>query len=207
MQHDCKCKDKLINFNNMKTFCYAKNQIISSEQAAIHPLDVGLIRGYAIFDFIRIEDFQPLYLAGYLARFISSAEKLNLPLNYDQDELQNIIYALIAKNELQQGGIRMIFSGGVSDNHFSPAGGSLFIFCEELTMPSPEKYELGVRLLSEEYISPLASIKTTNYTLPVWLSRKWKEMEVEDVLYHHGGIISESSRSNIFMVKDGIIST
>src|SRR5690606_34589171 len=150
MQHDCKCNDNLININNMKTFCYAKTQIISADQAAIHPLDVGLIRGYAIFDFLRIENFQPLFLACYLSRFISSAKKLNLPLDYDQDELKNIIYALIEKNELQQGGIRMIFSGGVSDNHFSPASGSLFIFCEELTMPSPEKYELGVKLLSEE---------------------------------------------------------
>src|SRR5690606_35982622 len=99
MQHDCKCNDILININNMKPFCFAKNQIISAEQAAIHPLDIGLIRGYAIFDFLRTEDFQPLFLGGYLDRFISSAEKLNLPLNYDQDELNNIIYALIKKNE------------------------------------------------------------------------------------------------------------
>jgi branched-chain amino acid aminotransferase len=191
----------------MKPFCFAKNQIISAEQASIHPLDIGLIRGYAIFDFLRTEDFQPLFLGGYLERFMSSAEKLNLPLEYDQDELKQIIYALINKNELQQGGVRMILSGGLSENHFSPSLGTLFIFCEELTLPSPEKYEQGVKLLSEEYIRPLASIKTTNYTLPVWLSKNWKEMKAEDVLYHYGGIISESSRSNIFMVKNGIVST
>src|SRR5690606_3594045 len=64
-----------------------------------------------------------------------------------------------------------------------------------------------VKLVTEEYVRPLSSIKTTNYTFPVWLSAKWKEQAAEDVLYHCAGNISESSRSNIFMVKNGIVAT
>jgi|SRR5690554_3657932 len=191
----------------MKPFCFANDRILPSEQAFIHPLDIGLIRGYAIFDFFRTENFKPFFLEEYLRRFISSAERTYLPLNLGLHELERIVHELIEKNELEQGGIRMILSGGVSENHFSPSRGSLFIFCETLNMPPREKYEFGVKLLSEEYVRPLPTIKSTNYTLPVRLSVNWKEQGVEDLIYHYDGIISESSRSNIFIVKDNKIAT
>lgn len=191
----------------IKPFCFSVDQIVPAQEAAVHPLDIGLIRGYAIFDFFRTANFQPLFLDAYLDRFMTSAQSLRLPLNFSKNDLKSIISSLIEKNELEQGGIRMVLTGGVSDNHFSPTTGSLFIFCETLHMPAAEKYERGVKLLSEEYIRPLSGIKTTNYTLPVWLSAGWKEQAAEDLIYHFNGVISESSRSNIFMVKNGELST
>src|SRR5690554_393776 len=190
-----------------KPFCFSGNQIVAADTAAIHPLDIGLIRGYAIFEFFRVDDFKPFFLEDYLNRFIASAKHTHLPLAYGLEELKNIVFELIEKNHLEQGGVRMVLTGGLSDNHFSPTTGSLFIFCEELQMPAQEKYEKGVKLVSEEYVRPLPTIKTTNYTLPVWLSAKWKEQNAEDVIYHFAGVISESSRSNIFMVKNGVVST
>ena len=101
----------------------------------------------------------------------------------------------------------MVLSGGVSENHFSPALGKLFIFAESLTLPSPEKYQQGNKLLTLEYVRPIADIKTTNYTLPVWHSVNWNRLGAEDVLYHWGGWVSESSRSNFFIVKNGVLHT
>lgn len=191
----------------MKPFCFSGNQILPAQTASVHPLDLGLIRGYAIFDFFRTENYQPFFLQDYLERFIDSAQRSHMPLDYKREELEAIIAALIDKNNLEQGGVRMILTGGISANNFSPTGGQLFIFCEELVMPSAEKYDQGIKLLSVEYLRPLPTIKTTNYTLPVWLSAGWKEQAAEDVIYHSGGIVSESSRSNVFMIKNGEIST
>ncbi|MDR7129011.1 branched-chain amino acid aminotransferase [Algoriphagus sp. 4150] len=191
----------------MKPFCFADGQIISTEKASIHPMDLGLIRGYGIFDFFRTVNFKPLFLDSYLDRFFASAEKTFLPLDYSRAELKAVIQDLIEKNHLKEGGIRMVLSGGISSNHFSPAKGKLFIFAESLIFPPQEKYEKGIKLLSLEYVRPIADIKTTNYALSVWDSMRWKDAGAEDVLYHMNGIVSESSRSNFFIVKDGIIST
>src|SRR5690606_23737972 len=128
----------------MKPFCFAKDQIIAIDKASIHPMDIGLIRGYAIFDFIRVDNFQPYFLEDYLQRFINSAKSCALPLDFSKDELREIIYELIEKNGMQQGGIRMLLSGGISENKFSPSKGQTFIFCENLKMPPREKYEKGV---------------------------------------------------------------
>ncbi|WP_215226031.1 aminotransferase class IV [Echinicola shivajiensis] len=191
----------------MKPFCFAVDQIINSEKASMHPMDIGLIRGYAVFDFFRTVNYSPIFLEDYLNRFISSAQKTHLSLNLNPQQLEDVILELIKKNDLRSGGIRMVLSGGVSDNHFSPDKGSLFIFCEDLIFPSQEKYNKGVNLLTVDYIRPIPEIKTTNYALPVYLSADWKSKDAEDVLYHYNGIVSESSRSNIFIVKEGIIST
>ncbi|WP_373523510.1 aminotransferase class IV [Aquiflexum sp.] len=191
----------------MKPYCFAKNQIISSEMAVIHPMDIGLIRGYGIFDFFRTSNYTPLFLSDYLDRFIRSAEKTRLLLKLTKDELSYIILELIQKNDLKNGGIRMLLSGGLSENHFSPAEGTLFIFCEELDFPSQEKYAKGVKLLSAEHVRAIADVKTTNYAFPVWHSSDWKNQGAEDVIYHHKGLVSESSRSNIFMIKNGEIAT
>jgi len=191
----------------MKPLCFARNQIIPSSEATLHPMDIGLIRGYGIFDFFRTENFTPLFLTDYLDRFIGSSEKTYLPLDFNKEALRDIILELIERNNLRQGGIRMLLSGGISDNHFSPATGDLFIFCEDLMFPGTQKYTNGVKLLSADHVRALAEIKTTNYTFPVWLSANWKKNGAEDVIYHHNGLISESSRSNIFVIKNGVIST
>jgi branched-chain amino acid aminotransferase len=191
----------------MKPYCFANQEIIPSEKAVLHPLDIGLIRGYGIFDFFRTSGYTPLFLDDYLNRFIRSAEKTHLHLGLNKAALQEIVFSLISKNDLYDGGIRMVLTGGVSENHFSPTEGSLFIFCEALQFPSASKYEEGVKLLTADHVRAIADIKTTNYTFPVWHSVDWKKEGAEDVLYHHQGMVSESSRSNIFIVKNGSIST
>ena len=191
----------------MKPFCFADGKIIPTQDARLHPADLAVIRGYGIFDFFRTEQYHPVFLEDYLDRFTASAAKTFLPLPYSREELRTIITELIAKNDLKQGGIRMVLTGGVSENHFSPATGTLFMFGEELSFPSEEKYQQGVKLLTVEHVRAIADIKTTNYTLPVWHSMRWKEQGAEDVLYHWDGWVSESSRSNFFIIKDGVIHT
>lgn len=191
----------------MKPYCFAQSSIQKSADATIHPLDIGLIRGYAIFDFFRTVGHHPLFLENYLNRFLNSASKAGLTLDYSFEDLKEITIELIEKNDHKDAGIRMILSGGISENHFLPSKGNLYIFCEPLHLPSKEKYENGVKLLSVEYVRPLAEIKTTNYTYPCYLSMDWKAQGAEDVIYHHQDRISESSRSNIFLVKNGNIYT
>ena len=191
----------------MKPFCFADGEIIPSQDARLHPADLAVIRGYGIFDFFRTQAYQPVFLEDYLDRFIGSAAKTYLPLAYSREELRAIIAELIQKNNMEQGGIRMVLTGGVSEDHFSPATGKLFMFGEELSFPSEEKYQNGVKLISLEHVRAIADIKTTNYTLPVWHSVQWNAQGAEDVIYHWDGQVSESSRSNFFIVKDGIIST
>jgi branched-chain amino acid aminotransferase len=191
----------------MKPHCFAKDQIINSSTATLHPMDIAVIRGYGIFDFFRTSNYQPLFLEDYLTRFLNSAMKTRLPITLDRASIKEVILKLIELNDLKEGGIRMVLTGGVSENQFSPAQGSLFIFCEDLHFPSAAAYTHGVKLVSVEHVRAAAEIKTTNYNFPVFLSGDWKSNGYEDLIYHHNDYISESSRSNIFVIKNGEIHT
>jgi len=50
-------------------------------------------------------------------------------------------------------------------------------------------------------------VKTTFYLPSIALIPKLKASGAMEVLYHHNGLISETTRANIFLVKDGILST
>jgi branched-chain amino acid aminotransferase len=50
-------------------------------------------------------------------------------------------------------------------------------------------------------------VKTLNYVTPIRMLPKLKEMRADDLLYYDQGLISESSRSNVFIVKDERIFT
>src|SRR5690606_28328744 len=157
----------------MKPFGFADGMLIPPKTATIPPRHLALIRGFCIFDFFRTSGYTPLFLEHYLDRFVASAEIAHLPLPYSREQLRQIIVELIEKNDLHNGGMRLVLSGGISENNFSPALGKLFVFPESLTLPSPEKYQRGIKLLTLEYVRPIADIKTTNYTLPVWHSVNW----------------------------------
>ncbi len=188
-------------------YSFAYDRIIPTDEARIHPMDLAVIRGYGIFDFFRVSNGKPLFLEHYLDRFINSAKDTYMELGLSRNELRGTILQLIEKNEMITGGFRMVLTGGVSSNHFSPEKGSLFIFAEELSLPAKEKYEHGIKLLSLEHVRAVAKIKMTNYAYPVWHSKIWKESGAEDVLYHQNGEISESSRSNFFIFKNGKLIT
>ncbi len=57
---------------------FLNGRIIPAEQAAISPLDIGLLRGYAVFDLLRTVGGRPFLLAEHLKRLRSSAELLGL---------------------------------------------------------------------------------------------------------------------------------
>jgi len=65
----------------------------------------------------------------------------------------------------------------------------------------PESYYTkGVKLMAYEYTRETPYIKTTNYLKPISLQKEIEEAEAFDVLYHDGEFISESARSNFFIV-------
>jgi branched-chain amino acid aminotransferase len=62
-------------------------------------------------------------------------------------------------------------------------------------------YENGVKLIKVEHVRDLPEIKSLNYIVPITTLPRWKAENAYDVLYHKNGEISESSRSNFFIVK------
>ncbi len=182
-------------------FTYLHNEIVPAEKAFLHVRDLSIQRGYGIFDFFKIQDGHPFFLDDYLERFYNSAKVMRLTVPHTPTELKSIIYKLIQKNNIAESGIKMILTGGYSEDGYQPAAPNLIITQHPLTLPGKEQIEKGVKIITHDYVRDLPTAKTINYSMGIWLINKIKEQEAYDVLYHQHNMVSEFPRCNFFIVR------
>lgn len=189
-------------------YCFVNKQILPLQEAAISLNDLGLFRGYSIFDYFRTQKGEPFLMLPYLQRFRSSAEQLHLSVPLSEEALAEVIRELIYLNGFPESGVRLLLSGGYSENMFTPpARPNLVIRIEESVLPGSHVYSQGVKLMSTEYLRDVPTIKTTNYLNAI---RLWPQVEAAgatELLYHWNGQWLECSRSNFFVVVDGKLLT
>ena len=182
-------------------FC-VNGKIVLAKNAKLQVTDLGLIRGYGIFDFLKVENGIPLFIEDHLIRFQNSAISMGLNMSYTVEELKFLVMKLIAKNEFKKGGMKIILTGGYSDNGYLPAKESnMVILLTDLKPPAKRNYSKGIKLMLHEHFRHTAVVKTTNYIEPIRLAGELKKAKAVDVLYYWDGKISESARSNFFIVK------
>ena len=95
----------------MQEFIYLNGEILPAEKAQLHVSDLGLLRGYGIFDFFRSIDGQPVFMEDHLDRFENSAKLMGLPIPESRDKLREIIYEIIRLNPQKLLGVKMIMTG------------------------------------------------------------------------------------------------
>ncbi len=179
---------------------FFNDHFVANENALLHVSDLSMQRGYAIFDFCRTKNWQPLFLNDHLDRFYASAAAMHLPARYNKEELTGIVHELIERTLLDEAGIRILLTGGYSADGYQPASPNLIITCIAVKTASLADFENGITAMTYEQQRELPSVKTINYMMAVWLQPLLKEKKVNDVLYHHKGIITEFPRSNVFIV-------
>ncbi len=183
----------------MEPTCYLNGEFIALGTAAIPVGDLGVQRGYGIFDFIRVTNDVPLYIDDHLARFSNSADKMRLPIGKTTEELKGIIHQLLQMNNLPDSGLRILLTGGVSQDGYQIVQPNLAIIQSSLAAP-PSQLSKPYKLVTYSHSREMPHIKTTNYLMAVWLQPWVKEKQADDVLYHQQGMLSECPRSNFFMV-------
>ena len=176
--------------------------IVPAEKAMLHVTDLGLLRGFGIFDFLQNINGIPLFIDDYLDRFEKSARlmQLEFPEKNRAVLIQNV-KALIAKNGFQHSGLRLCLTGGYSEDVFTPTTPNFIILEQEIKQSADyQGFVNGEKLILHEYVRDIYEVKTTNYIVPILLQARWKAEGAIDVLYHKDGLVSESSRSNFFIV-------
>lgn len=180
---------------------YINDHFVEEDKAVINVRDLSVQRGYGVFDFFRIRDNKPLFLDDYLTRFFNSASELFITLPLSGQQLKEVIYTLISRNNIPHSGIRITATGGYSPDGYTPARGNLIIQQQPLIPVSAEKKEYGIKIITHEYMRDLPAVKSINYVMGVWLQRLVKEKQADDVLYVKNNLVTEFPRANIFMVS------
>jgi branched-chain amino acid aminotransferase len=186
----------------MPDYSCVNGKIVLAKNAKLQVTDLGLLRGYGIFDFLKVKKGIPLFIEEHMVRFQNSAKEMGLKLSYSVEELKAFVMKLIAKNKFKNGGMKIILTGGYSADGYLPAEESnMIILLTHFKAPAKKVFAKGVKLMLHEHFRHTAVVKTTNYIEPIRLAKDLEKVNAMDVLYHWDGKISESSRSNFFIVR------
>lgn len=169
--------------------------------------DVGLLRGYAVFDFFKAKGKVPIFIDDHLTRLMNSAEKMNIKLPHNKTELRSKISELLDRNGLAYSSIKIIVTGGESLDGFSPGKPQIVILNLPFSDPPRAIYQSGASLMLHEYTRDFPEVKSTHYAQALSLQAAWIETGHIDVLYHKDGLVSEVSRSNIFFFEGNTLRT
>lgn len=186
-------------------FYFLNGKILPADEARLHVSDLGLQRAYGIFDFFRAIDGRPLFLEDHLDRFERSAGLLGLSVPFTRDELRNLVAELTRLNPHPLLGFKFILTGGYSPDGFAPAEVPNLV-----VIPKPFKFldaPGGMHVMTVAHQRQLFEVKSLDYLMPIFALRRQREIGADDVLYHHNGLVTELSRSNLFIVKNGVVST
>lgn len=177
-------------------------QLTPVEKAMVHISDLAIQRGYGIFDFFFVKRGQPLFFEDYLDRFENSARLMELQLPVSRHDLKRQILELIEANDAPDSAIKLLLTGGYASDGFTPpAEQNLFIMGFPQKLYAPEVFEQGIKLMTYPYIRELAAAKTINYVTGIRILKNLQAANAQEVLYHDGKRVSESARSNFFIVK------
>lgn len=183
-------------------------KIVPVDKATLNITDLGFVRGYSAFDYFRITEGKPVFFEDHLDRFEASADFLGLAIPFSRVELAEKILALVRANEMEHGGIKLILTGGYSSNGYLPDMPNLVMLAGKKPSYPAHYYTKGIKLMAYRYTRETPDTKTTNYLIPISIRREIEEAEAQEVLYHDGTFISESARSNFFIVnQEGTIVT
>jgi len=191
----------------MKTF-FVNGKFVKENQAKIKINDLGLIRGYGIFDYLRTYNKIPFHLREHLARFFNSAKELNLKIPYSQYEFKKIIFELIKKNKnLKEMSFRVILTGGETLDGKTSKRPSFFIIVNSPHFYPKKFYQKGIKLITLNYFREFPETKSLNYAFAIANWGKVLQKNAQEILYVFKNKVYEASTSNFFIVKNKIVYT
>ncbi|MDQ8006669.1 MAG: aminotransferase class IV [Pedobacter sp.] len=187
-------------------YTYINGQIVSENDAKLLVTDLAVQRGYGIFDFLKTVNGKPIFIEDYFNRFYNSANEMHLDIGLDRTELYKAINSLLEKNNIANASLKIILTGGYSEDGYQIAKPNLVI------VQAPFEYDKssfnkGLNLLSHNYQRQLPTVKTIDYLQAIRLQPLLKLKQADDLLYHNNGEVRECPRANIFIVKDNEVLT
>ncbi len=182
--------------------CYYNGHISSFSQTGMSLNDLLVQRGYGIFDYLRVVDNQPLFVADHLDRLYQSASLMHMQVPESKESILKIVVELVAKNNMPYSGLKLIVSGGDSSDGYTLEQPRLTIIQQPLPVPSNKFSVNPFVLMSHPFQRQLPEVKTTDYLMAIYLQPKLKSFGGQDILYTHEGMVRECPRSNIFMINE-----
>lgn len=188
---------------------YVNGAFVPTDQAALPLNDLGIVRGYGIFDLLRTYGTTPFRLLEHIQRLESSASQIGLDLPWSTTELESIVLETYARNEIPDASIRIVVTGGPSTNFMTPQGKPSLVVMVHPIAPYPESYYTeGCKTLSTLVGRIMPTVKSLNYIGAIMAMKEADKVGAVEAIYLDSqDRLTEGTRANLFVVRGDLLIT
>jgi len=188
---------------------YIGEQWVRPDKATISINDIAVLRGYSVFESLRTYDRRPFHLDQHLVRLYRSAKLIEMEIPWTTEQIVEVIQEIIARNTYRHAAIRLLVTGGESEDGILPSGKPLLaVLITPLGERDMERFAKGCKLITTKLqrISPEA--KTANYIAAVRALKEAVRRDAADALFvNERENVLEATRSNFFIFRGDILVT
>ncbi len=185
---------------------YINDAYVEEKAAKISILDLGLVRGYGVFDYLRTYNGRPFHLYDHLQRLKFSAEYIGLSLPKSLEEIEEIVTEILGKDKGEEQSLKIMITGGTSSDQFLPQEKStLIVFSYPFQPFPPNFYKNGIKTVTTSLSRTVPQSKTLHY-IPAIMTLQKKDAQ-EALYLNKNKEILEATTSNFFAFKNGVLIT
>lgn len=188
---------------------YVNGAYVSEDDAKVSIVDLGLLRGFAVFDYLRTYGGKPFHLSDHLLRLQFSAKQIGLSLSCSLVEIEKIVFDLLEKNNCPESAVKIIVTGGLSMDQLRPDDrSSLIVMVYPLKPFADHFFQNGVKVITTPLSRSFAMAKTTQYISAIVALEEARAKGADEALYvNKQGEVLEGTTCNLFIVKEGRLIT
>ena len=200
----------------MELKIYLDGALVPESQAKVSVFDHGLLYGDGVFEGIRFYNGRVFRLEQHIRRLYDCARALLLSIPLTHEEMIRATCETIRANNLRDGYIRLVITRGVGPMGLSPfkcPKPSIIIIAASIALYPEDAYRTGLTMAtvatrrpSHDMLSP--QVKSLNYLNNVMAKVEAIQAGAEEgLMLNDSGLVAECTGDNLFIVRDGIIST
>src|SRR5215212_4724256 len=184
--------------------------------ATVSVYDHGLLYGDGVFEGIRAYGGKIFRLTQHLERLYDSAKAIWLNVPMPREELAAVTEEAVRRSGITEAYIRHVITRGVGDLGLDPRKclkPSVIIIVDTIKLWPEQVYEAGLTVVTagtpipqRESLSP--RVKSLNYLAHILAKIEGTQAGADEVLMlDSSGSVAEGSGQNLFVVKQGQLST
>ena len=195
---------------------YISGDLVPQEEAKISVFDHGLLYGDGVFEGLRSYNGKVFRLREHVDRLWNSAKAIWLTIPMTRESMCDAIEETVRVNGLNDGYIRALVTRGAGSLGLDPnkcSNPQVIIIADAISLYPPELYEQGLEIVTVSVMRthPAAlnpRIKSLNYLNNILAKIEGLQAGcVEALMLNHKGEISECTGDNIFLIRNGVLST
>lgn len=188
---------------------YVDGQFVEESEARLPVTDLAVLRGYGIFDFLRTYNGIPFHLNDHLLRLERSARLIGLPLPHSASAIAEIVRETLARNSYPESNIRIVVTGGASQDGISPGNSQRLLVMISPVKPMPDDwYTKGAAIITCHVERFMPGAKSINYIPAILCQNEARSRgAVEAVYVDRDGYLLEGTTSNLFVVRGDTLIT